>query len=159
MTALSEILVRANSGDRSAREIARQAQSAGYSLNHDTVARYLRGDHGRPDEPTLRAFAAVLAVSLTDLRSAAELPSDAIDPYVPPTESSRLTRRQRKAVDEIIRAMLDTPATTGVTAIRPRSGRSGTGRAVAATGDAGTDTAALDTARKAARRGGSDRKA
>ena len=159
MTALSEILVRANGADRSAREIARQAQSAGYSLNHDTVARYLRGDHGRPDEPTLRAFAAVLEVSLTDLRCAAELPSDAIEPYVPPTESSRLTRRQRKAVDEIIRAMLDTPATTGVTAIRPRSGRSGAGRAVAATSDEGNDTAALGAARKAARRGGSDRKA
>jgi hypothetical protein len=41
------------------------------------------------------------------LRRAAGLPADETAPYTPPPESSRLTRRQRRAVDEIIRAMLD----------------------------------------------------
>ena len=156
MTALSEVLVEANGGRLSARSIAREAKAAGFSLNHDTVARYLRGDHGRPDEPTLRAFAAVLKIPLGRLRDAAELPSDAIDPYVPPTEASRLTRRQRKAVDEIIRAMLDTPAQATVT---PLPGRSARGRSAAA--DQNSSRSPADSAKqadstKAARRGGSD---
>jgi len=67
----------------------------------------LRGDHGRPDESTLVALAAVLKVPLADLRAAAGLPSELTTPYTPPPEASRLTRRQRLAVDEVIRAMLD----------------------------------------------------
>src|SRR5438270_283679 len=50
MSALSELLVRANANGLSARSIARQAQEAGFKINHDTAARYLRGDHGRPEE-------------------------------------------------------------------------------------------------------------
>lgn len=148
MTALSEVLREANGGKLSARSIAREAQAAGFSLNHDTVARYLRGDHGRPDEPTLRAFAAVLKVPLARLREAADLPSEAIEPYVPPAEASRLTRRQRKAVDEIIRAMLDSPTQATVTPMSRRPAR----RRAAADGDA------TDPAAQAARRGGTERK-
>lgn len=108
MTALSDLLGAANDPQRSARAIAREARERGHSLNHDTAARYLRGDHGRPDEATLIALAEVLNVPLARLRHAAGLPSELTEPYVPPAEASRLSRRQRLAVDEIIRAMLDT---------------------------------------------------
>ncbi|MDT4939118.1 MAG: hypothetical protein QOG80_2789 [Pseudonocardiales bacterium] len=107
MTALSDLLSSHNAGRRSARALARDAQERGHTLNHDTAARYLRGDHGKPDEATLVALAEVLAIPLAALRVAAGLPSELTDPYTPPPESSRLTRRQRLAVDEIIRAMLD----------------------------------------------------
>jgi hypothetical protein len=107
MSALSDALKAANDGRFSARELSRLARDAGFTLNHDTAARYLRGDHGRPDEPTLRAFASVLGIDLAALRAAAQLPFDQTDPYLPPPESSRLSRRQRRAVDEIIRSMLD----------------------------------------------------
>lgn len=107
VSALSELLSTANGQRLSARAIARLAQAEGHTLNHDTAARYLRGDHGRPDESTLVALAAVLEVPLADLRTAAGLPSELTEPYTPPPEASRLTRRQRLAVDEIIRAMLD----------------------------------------------------
>jgi transcriptional regulator with XRE-family HTH domain len=108
MTKLSE-LVRAAADERgiSARAIARMARDNGYSLNHDTAARYVRGDHGTPDEATLVALSEVLAIPLARLRAAADLPSESTAPYVPPAEASRLTRRQRRAVDEIIRAMLE----------------------------------------------------
>jgi transcriptional regulator with XRE-family HTH domain len=112
MTSLSELLVTSNSAGLSARAIARAAQERGHSLNHDTAARYLRGDHGHPDEATLVALADVLHVPLRDLRAAADLPSETTAPYVPPADASRLTRRQRRAVDEVIRAMLD-PGTAG----------------------------------------------
>lgn len=120
-TQLSALLA-AKADGRSARSIARAANEVGHTLNHDTAARYLRGDHGTPDEATLRAFAEVLQIPLAELRKAADLPWESTAPYVPPPESSRLTRRQRLAVDEIIRAMLDPRAeTTGRRAAPVRS--------------------------------------
>jgi transcriptional regulator with XRE-family HTH domain len=107
VSALSDALSAANKSGLSARAVSRVARERGHSLNHDTAARYLRGDHGLPDEATLIAFADVLHVSLSTLRRAAGLPADETAPYTPPAEASRLTRRQRRAVDEIIRAMLD----------------------------------------------------
>lgn len=107
MSGLSDLLVAANRGGLSARAVARKAQERGHTINHDTAARYLRGDHGTPDEATLIAFADVLDVSMRKLRAAANLPAESIDPYIPPPEASRLTRRQRRAVDEVIRAMLE----------------------------------------------------
>jgi transcriptional regulator with XRE-family HTH domain len=107
MSALSDLLTEANAGKLSARSLARAAQAAGFSLNHDTAARYLRGDHGRPDEATLLALSKVLRIPLNRLRAAASLPAEVTEPYRPPAESSRLNRRQRRAIDEIIRAMLE----------------------------------------------------
>ncbi|HST49622.1 hypothetical protein [Jatrophihabitans sp.] len=106
MTALSELLQASNSAGLSARTIARNARELGFSLNHDTAARYLRGNHGKPDESTLLALSKVLKVPMTKLRAAAALPNEVTEPYQPPAESSRLSRRQRRAVDEVIRAML-----------------------------------------------------
>jgi transcriptional regulator with XRE-family HTH domain len=110
MSALSDLLNKANTAGLSARSLARTAQAAGFTLNHDTAARYLRGDHGRPDEATLLALSKVLRVPLSRLRAAASLPAEETEPYRPPAESSRLNRRQRRAVDEVIRAMLETTA-------------------------------------------------
>ncbi|MCW2539557.1 MAG: hypothetical protein JWN95_1282 [Frankiales bacterium] len=108
MTALSDLLTAAIARKGiSGRAVSRAARDLGYSLNHDTAARYLRGDHGQPDEETLVAFSRVLEVPLRALRVAADLPAESIEPYQPPTEAARLNRRQRRAVDEIIRAMLD----------------------------------------------------
>jgi hypothetical protein len=107
MTALSELLTARNTSGMSARALSRRAQELGHTLNHDTAARYVRGDHGVPDEATLVALGEVLHIPLRELRAAADLPSESIAPYVPPAEASRLTRRQRRAVDEIIRAMIE----------------------------------------------------
>jgi transcriptional regulator with XRE-family HTH domain len=125
---LSELLNSANTERLSARRLSRLARENGYTLNHDTAARYLRGDHGRPDEPTLRALASVLDVELAALREAADLPFDQTEPYEPPAEASRLSRRQRRAVDEIIRAMLDSGeggVTDELQARRSRAARRG----------------------------------
>src|SRR5881392_2573428 len=126
MTALSDLLVARNTSGYSARAVARRAQELGHTLNHDTAARYLRGDHGVPDEATLIAFAEVLRVSLRELRVAADLPSETTAPYVPPPEASRLTRRQRRALDEIIRAMLEPTSSRSLPAqLRDQRRRSG----------------------------------
>jgi transcriptional regulator with XRE-family HTH domain len=118
---LSDLLQAANSDGLSARTIARNAQALGFSLNHDTAARYLRGNHGRPDEATLVALSKVLKVPLTKLRTAASLPAEETEPYRPPAEASRLNRRQRRAVDEIIRAMLEpAPVSQPVTELQAK---------------------------------------
>jgi hypothetical protein len=127
MTALSDRLTAANVEAHSARALSRMARERGHSINHDTVARYLRGAHGTPDEATLIGFADVLRIPLRDLRAAAGLPSELTAPYVPPVEASRLTRRQRRAVDEIIRSMVEpsrVDATAGATDL-PRAARRG----------------------------------
>lgn len=124
MSRLSDLLTTANVERLSGRTIAARAQAAGYSLNHDTVARYLRGDHGLPDESTLQAFAEVLPVDLAALRAAVELPSEVVEPYRPPPESSRLTRRQRRAIDELIRAMV-APNAGDATVDRAKAARRG----------------------------------
>jgi transcriptional regulator with XRE-family HTH domain len=123
MSALSDLLNKANTAGLSARSLARNAQAAGFTLNHDTAARYLRGDHGRPDETTLLALSKVLRVPLSRLRTAASLPAEETEPYRPPAESSRLNRRQRRAVDEIIRAMLETTAATKADELEQRRTR------------------------------------
>jgi hypothetical protein len=116
MSALSDALSAANTGRHSGREIARLARDRGYTLNHDTAARYLRGDHGRPEESTLVAFADVLDIPMSLLREAANLPTELTTSYVPPAEASRLTRRQRRAVDEVIRSMLEPTKSDGAAA-------------------------------------------
>lgn len=113
MSALSDALDAANTAGLSARAIARAAKERGHTVNHDTAARYLRGDHGIPDEATLVAFADVLNVPLRTLRAAADLPTESVEPYIPPPEASRLSRRQRRAVDEVIRAMLESGGGSG----------------------------------------------
>jgi transcriptional regulator with XRE-family HTH domain len=124
MSALSELLQAENSQRLSARAISQAARELGFTLNHDTAARYLRGEHGTPDESTLQAFSTVLDVSLAKLRRAASLPADVTEPYRPPAEADRLSRRQRRAVDEVIRAMLQpSPASQPVTELDARRGR------------------------------------
>jgi hypothetical protein len=141
VSTLSDALTSANTAGLSARALSRAARARGHSVNHDTAARYLRGDHGTPDEATLIAFADVLGVPLRTLRAAANLPDESVDPYVPPAEASRLTRRQRRAVDEIIRAMLE-----------PTSARSAVRQLPAPTTPAAR-TAPRAPVRKAARQG------
>lgn len=124
MSALSALLAETKPAGMSARALAKSARADGYTLNHDTAARYLRGDHGTPDEATLRAFSAVLDIPLTRLRAAADLPFEETGPYTPPPESSRLSRRQRRALDGLIRAMLE-PASDEVAQRRARAARRG----------------------------------
>jgi transcriptional regulator with XRE-family HTH domain len=130
VTALSELLKASNTTSLSARTIARNARELGFSLNHDTAARYLRGSHGRPDEATLQALSKVLKVPMTKLRAAAALPSDETEPYQPPAESSRLNRRQRRAVDEVIRAMIQpAPVSKPVTELETKRAKKAAPRA------------------------------
>lgn len=82
-------------------------------LSKDTIAVYRRGTHGVPDETTLQVWSEILGVPVEELRDAAKVLPGEPDPYVPPPEAARMNRRQREAVTELIRAMVETARGTG----------------------------------------------
>ena len=105
MSALSELLQQRNREELTPRAISTRARAAGYSLSPDTAWKYLTGRHGTPTDAALEALAAVLPVKLRDLQRAAGIVTEDLGPYVPPDEASRLGRRERAAVDEIVRLL------------------------------------------------------
>lgn len=69
----------------------------------ETVRRLVYG-MGAPSEGTMRAVAAALDIPVPTVRKWAGSPRGESDPYSPPLEADRLNERQRKALDELIRA-------------------------------------------------------
>lgn len=105
MTRLSDALNEANERGLSAREIANAAKPP---ISHTTVARFLAGTHGRrPSDDSLKSLASVLKISVMELRQLADLPAGENRPYVPPAEASQLNDRQREAVNELIRSIVE----------------------------------------------------
>lgn len=107
MSALSDLL-QAKANGRSGREISRHAWEAGVKISVETVATYMRPSHGHPHERTLEALTVAFDIPIDDLRRAAGVPIGEVDPWIPPPESNRLSHRQRQAVDELIRSMIET---------------------------------------------------
>jgi transcriptional regulator with XRE-family HTH domain len=105
MTALTELLLAHVPEGVSRRELARRAGRQNNPLSLPTITAYLRGDHGRPDEATLRGFHELLHIPMQELRQAAGMPAGG-GPYVPPEEAARLDERERRALDELIRAIV-----------------------------------------------------
>lgn len=104
MSDLSRRLMAAK-GDQSIDAIAKRATSSGHPLSRSVVAKYLRGDHGpRVPEATLLGLAAGLGLDVRELRQLAGRPAGELGPYVPTQEAASLTRNQRDALDQLIRA-------------------------------------------------------
>ncbi|MBF6459844.1 helix-turn-helix transcriptional regulator [Nocardia puris] len=103
MSELSDLLREYNQEDWSHREIARRS---GGALSRATVDKYLSGRHGRPTPEVIQAFHEVLGVPLRELRAAAKMPAGEPGAWVPPEEANLMTRRQRAAVEELIRSFV-----------------------------------------------------
>lgn len=109
MTQLSDALNRArkNRGSWSLRTIERKMQDAGHDVSFSTIGVYLRGEHGKPEERVLKAFAAVLPeLSITELRQLAALPAGELGPWEPPAEAARLSQEQRDALNRLIKTIV-----------------------------------------------------
>jgi hypothetical protein len=90
----------------SGRRLAREAQKLGFDLSSATANNYLRDGHGAPGEQVIQALAGTIpAVTVEQLRRAAGVQEGESEPYVPPAESARLSRRQREAISELIRSI------------------------------------------------------
>lgn len=109
MSALSDALNEANVEGWSAAEIARRS---GDLIHRATAANVMRGKHAaNPPDKVLEAFAVVFpSLSLEQLRQLAGRPGGKRQPYEPPAEADLLDERQRRAVDELIRSMVNSPA-------------------------------------------------
>lgn len=110
VSALSDRLNAAR-GERSIRSIGRAATKVN-GTGESTVIPYFNGKHGTPSIPVLDALAEVLSVPISELREAAGLPAGERLPYEPPIEAALLSRRQRQAVDELIRSIVETQGAT-----------------------------------------------
>lgn len=82
------------------------AARTGDAISKDSIVRYRRGDHGMPSEAVLVALAELTNTPVGDLRRAAGVAEDGGGEWMPPAEAVRLTRRQRQALDELIRSMV-----------------------------------------------------
>lgn len=111
MSALSELL---NSQPVSARQAADRAVELGIRLPYGTIAAYWSGGHGKPSAATLDKLAQVLpTVTITQLREAAwNAVAAELGDYHPPSDARFLDRRQRQAVDELIRSIVATRGAT-----------------------------------------------
>lgn len=110
VSALSEALQAANVNGWSTREIAARG---GDRVAHSTIAKYLNGKHGQPREDVLELFAEVFNMPIRRLRSLAGQSAGELEPYRPPPEANRLNRRQRGAIDEVIRLLVDASREVG----------------------------------------------
>lgn len=124
VSTLSQLLAQ-HQGDLSQRDISRKARERGHTLSHAAVADAFKGK-GRPDESTLLALSEVLSIPMAKLHEAVGVVTDDHDPYQPPPEAARLSTRQRNAVNELIRSMLEPierPQRSAEGTVRSRSAR------------------------------------
>lgn len=106
MSDLSDLLLSRLPEGWTWRQAAREAEKRGIQLSTATVTAYLGDRHGRPSEQILAAFSELLDIPMSDLRRAAGVAPGENEPYQPPAEASRLTQRQRAALDELIRSFV-----------------------------------------------------
>lgn len=85
-----------------------RAQEAGFSIDRSIAYKALKGNRAKkPTDDTLRGFEAVFGVPVTELRKLLELPAGELEPYKPPAYANRLSRDQRKALNNLIRTIVE----------------------------------------------------
>lgn len=110
MSALSELL---NSQPMTARQAAEKAEADGIDLRYGTLAGYWAGNHGRPTRRTLAKLAQVVPqLSEAQLQEAAWGKPAPLGPYQPTEESVHLTELQRRALDGLIKSIVDVRGAT-----------------------------------------------
>lgn len=100
-------------GGASGRRLAELAQRAGHDISHATLNRLRQGTYAtRPSDASIRAIAYLADVSENVAFAAAGVSAPAAVVYQAPAEAQRMSTRQRKALDELIRAFAvdDKPA-------------------------------------------------
>jgi transcriptional regulator with XRE-family HTH domain len=101
---LSDLL---NGTGISARQAAEKADKMGIHLPYGSIASYWSGRHPQhPSEKTLEGLAEVLNIPLRRLRRAAGAAAGEATPWQPPPEANRLTQRQRRALEVLIKSIV-----------------------------------------------------
>lgn len=107
MSELSELL---RATGVTARQAAKRAEDIGVHLPYGSIAAYWTPRHPKqPSEETLQGLAEVLALPLRRLRRAAGMAEGEAQPWYPPAEANRLTQKQRAALEQLIKAIVQEP--------------------------------------------------
>ena len=85
---------------------ARSHTTAG-TLTTQAVIDIVTGKTQEPADEIVRALASALALPVEEVARWIGRPLDVGAPYVPPNGADRLSRKQREALDHIIRVMID----------------------------------------------------
>lgn len=108
---LAELIERASTrhNNASGRRLAEIAHQAGIEVSHATLNRIRNGTYkSMPSDSTIRAIAHLAGVpEIRAFIAAGATPPESS--YTPPVEAERLDQRQRKALDELIRAFVPKP--------------------------------------------------
>jgi hypothetical protein len=142
-------------GGASGRRLAELAQRAGHDISHATLNRLRQGTYAtRPSDASIRAIAYLADVSENTAFAAAGVTAPAAAAYQPPAEAQRMTTRQRKAINELIRAFVAEvpPATAGVEFGGLLAARERLNAALAAAGGQGGPQRLAEAAREAVAR-------
>lgn len=107
MSQLSDRLDEAR-GDLGLDRVVELIRKAGYGTSRATVNRLLNGSHGpKVEDTSLQAMAAALNLDVRELRELASRPPGELEPFEPVQEANLLTQRQRYAVNELIKAIVE----------------------------------------------------
>jgi len=94
-------------GGASGRRLAELAQQAGHDISHATLNRLRQGTYAsRPTDASIRAIAYLAEVPETVAFTAVGVRPPAADHYQVPGEAQRMSTRQRRALDELLRAFV-----------------------------------------------------
>lgn len=103
---LIEVAV-ARHGGASSRRLADIAQQAGHDVSHATLNRLRQGTYAsRPADASIRAIAYLAEVPETVAFAAVGVRPPTTEQYRVPDEAQRMSTRQRKALDELLRAFV-----------------------------------------------------
>ena len=119
MSELSDYLNTHRPDGMSLRHIQKEAERRGHKLNFSTAGRYLAGDHRKPSEEVLQAFAAVFSVDVNILRELSNLGPTG-EPFELGPEAAALTGPPRDAIRHLVRVFLDTNQHHHTTTETPR---------------------------------------
>lgn len=91
----------------SVRRLAELAQRAGHDISHTTLNRLRQGAYvSRPTDASLRAIAYLAEVPETAAFAAAGVRAPSAEQYQLPVDAQRMSTRQRRALDELLRAFV-----------------------------------------------------
>jgi transcriptional regulator with XRE-family HTH domain len=87
--------------------LADKAGADGAPINKATIYKYLNDQAAKiPPEQMVRSLAAAFEISEAEIRRLSGVPEGEREPWSPPEESARLSREQRIALDNLIKAIV-----------------------------------------------------
>ena len=117
MTALSDLLNEAIDNGISVPTALKRVADAGMKVDKGQTYKAVNGRHAKhPSERVLQAWSVGFKIPITKMRDAIDVQAGELVPYKPPAFADRLTGDQRKALNELIRTIVEAGTGSGTPA-------------------------------------------